>query len=81
MKFTLFSDPPTHGCLAAIAAAGITVRGWHHPNHYFNKRKSNRNTLRTERGWIDPHNVPVGLSQARYRWRYAHGLERRADAR
>ena len=39
MNFTLFSDQPTHDFLAAIAAAGITVRGWQ-PNHYFNKRKT-----------------------------------------
>ena len=59
MNFTLFSDQPTDDFLA-IAAVGITVRGWHLPHHYLNKRKTNRNTLKTERGWIDPRNVHSG---------------------
>ena len=50
MNFTLFSDQPTDDFLAAIADAGITVRGWQQSNHYFNKRKITRNTLKTEIG-------------------------------
>jgi hypothetical protein len=60
MNFTLLSDQPTDAFLTAIVAAGITVRGWQQPHHYFNKRKTNRNTLKTERGWIDPRNVHSG---------------------
>ena len=49
--------PATDVSLTAIVAAGITMRGWQQPHHYFNKRKITRDPLKTELGWTDPRNI------------------------
>src|SRR5258708_28489108 len=59
-SFILFSDQPTQPFIDALAMVNITVRGWEIPSHRYSKRKSLRNSLKTERGWIDPRNATSG---------------------
>ncbi len=59
-NFILFSDQPTQPFIDALAMVNITVRGWEIPSYRFSKRKSFRNSLKTERGWIDPYNTASG---------------------
>jgi hypothetical protein len=59
-NFILFSDQPTQPFIDALAMVNITFRGWEIPSYRFSKRKSLRNFLKTERGWIDSRDTTSG---------------------
>jgi hypothetical protein len=50
--FTMISAAPTPEFVTALEASGITIRGW---EVWLSKRKTRRNTLKTEQGWVDPN--------------------------
>ena len=54
INFTVFSDQATPEFIEAIQGEGISVRGWEIPAYRFSKRKTMRNTKKTDRGWIHP---------------------------
>jgi hypothetical protein len=62
INFKMFTHQPTDELLQAIEAAGITVRGWEIPNYRFSRRKTMRNSVKTERGWTDPTNKSGNLN-------------------
>jgi hypothetical protein len=49
----VISHEPTPAFVAALEAAGITVRGWEIPRYRFSKRRTFTNALKTDRGGID----------------------------
>ena len=70
--FTLFSDEPSSAFIAALEAAGITVRGWEIPPYRFSKRKTFKNSLKVEgRGWTNPRDKSgdLMLTVEHDRWR------------